>query len=159
MQDDMIAGLIPNPESSPMFKRLKGLTVTNQSSYSQFIEENELFSSIPEAQKIQINMMLEHEKIPKDTQLWESGKVPQFCFFLLHGKMEYIVPGILDNKTLKKGVMLGDFGAVIASSPTPSSIKTIEDSEILKVSAENLTTFLSRNPGLYLLLKDKFCIY
>ena len=153
--DESIGGVKNDPKTESLIAKLKGLTETWKSKYSQFINANQFFASITESQKTQISMFLEHEKVYEDDVLWEKGSAAEFCFFVYKGSIEYDTP-ILSRQKVTPGILVGDFDALSQQKKCESRAVVIEDSEILKISRVNLKTFLSRNPGIRVLLRGKF---
>ena len=123
-----------------------------------FINKNKLFNSIPEAQKVQINMILRKKECKKDDVIWDIGESPAFCFFVYQGKFEYEAPGLEEGHKLELGNFVGDFKALTKGGLTTTKATALEDSVILIIIKEDLSSFLIRNPGLFLLIRDKFII-
>lgn len=147
-----------NHEDHPMVRRLLGLSKTMKGKFSQFLNENGLFKSTPEAQKIQLNMIISHEKIEKGAILWPRDTEPNMCFFFITGSIFYDSPIGHDHK-LKRGDLVGDFAAIVEGKVTLTEAFAEEDTEILKIEAPDFKCFLMKNPGLYLLIRDKYLIY
>jgi hypothetical protein len=130
---------------------------------------NKCFSSLTESQKNQMNMFITFEKvassqfkITKDTVLWSRGQPPEYCLFvyqkgsiLLKTPPNYTLP-VAD---LEEGHLIGDLPGIITGEAAKSEAVCLHDTEILKVEAADLVSFLQRNPGLKLLFREEYIIY
>jgi hypothetical protein len=60
---------------------------------------------------------------------------------------------------LEAGHLIGDLPGIITGQPATSEALCLHDTEILKVKAADLLSFLNRNPGLKLLFREEYIIY
>ncbi len=89
--------------------------------------------------------------------LWSKDEAAKYCLFLYSGLLHYDTPHYM-NQSIQSGMFVGDFQAMFTLQNTSTRLIAVEDSEILKINREDLMIFLSRNPGLKVLLMDKFMI-
>ena len=103
-------------------------------------------------------MVLRKKDVKEGEILWDKGVSPAFCFFVYKGKFEYEAPGLEKGHVLEIGNFVGDFKALTKGGVTATKAVALEDSQILMIVKEDLSSFLIRNPGLFLLIRDKFII-
>jgi Cyclic nucleotide-binding domain len=102
-------------------------------------------------------MFLKHQVVAQDTVLWSVNDQAKFCLFLYSGSMQYETPAHKD-KTVLPGMFVGDFHAMFAVEDCKTRLVASEDCEILKIDTEDLMIFLSRNPGLKVLLMGTYIV-
>lgn len=163
IMDDSIVGVSQDQHTLALVEKLKGLTTTWKSKYSQFINSNKCFNRVSESQKTQISMFLKHHYVAKGEFLWKEGDAFKMCLFLYKGTMDYTTPGIASPQLIAPGMLVGDFPALSyfshedqEESVCKSTLVAKEDCEVLLVEKEDMLTFLSRNPGIKVVLRDKY---
>lgn len=135
---------------------------------AEIINKNRFISKITDEQKNEINCSLKEKFVEKDEYLWKINEECNFCFFIVEGEYELLKPGeeknciedlYNDKKSVKQGCLIGDFPNMIMGRNCNSTVRCITEKGLVLVFPKpSLIQFLSRNPGLYVFLKEKLII-
>lgn len=139
---------------------MNNLNTIRKSDHAEFINNNKFVSKLSEQQKNDINMSLKQVKIKADEYVWKINSQPSCCFFIYSGEFLQFGP---DEKSgggyqLNKGQFVGDFPNIIEDRKCISSLKCEKAGHILMFDRDIFRDFLSKNPGLYIFLKDKIVV-
>ena len=96
--------------------------------------------------------------------LWskKEGILPSFCMFVYQeGTIDFKTPPHYKwpVKCLKEGNFIGDFPSVVAKQEFQTEAVCIKDCMIIQVQSSHLLQFLSKNPGMKLLMREEYIIY
>lgn len=153
------------PNGGAMFNQTKVMDLMStlnsirKGEYAEFINNNKFISKMTESQKNDINVRLKEVNVNSGEVLWKVGDTPTYCFFICSGRFLQQGPGGKANCfNLIKGQLVGDFPHLIQSKVCVSCQKCVESGQILVFDKDNFIQFLSKNPGLYVFLKDKIVV-
>ena len=115
------------------------------------------------AQKTQMEMILKKRQFPKDTKIWEKGMKAEYAVLVHKGQLGFYedVSGeevVTEEDDFGGGSFAGDINAMIDNGNNTTNLKALEDSEAFLISKKDMLSFLNKNPGIYLLMKNTIYI-
>lgn len=127
--------------------------------YSEFINTNKFVSKLNEAQKNDINACIKEYNVKVDEILWKKNdQDSKFCFFIYSGKFVLLGNEKSPGHELISAKFVGDFPNLIQNKTCVSTLKCVKNGLILKLERKNFVEFVNKNPGLFVILKDKLAI-
>lgn len=124
--------------------------------YSLF--RNSVLDTLTELQKTSFCARLEEQEFPTGTVLWGNGKLPNFCFLLVEGEVEFTLESNMGTYTLNPGNLVGDFGYLLTDQPSQTEIKLMSKCSLMVMDKGDFVDYMRQNPGLHVFFKDKFII-
>lgn len=62
-------------------------------------------------------------------------------------------------KRLKEGHFIGDFPSIVAGKEPLTEAICTKDCEVIEVNGSDLLEFLTKNPGMKLMMREEYIIY
>ena len=86
------------------------------------------------------------ERIAEGTMLIEAGKGVESLYFVMSGRFQVVAAGTSVLANLASGEILGEL-SYLDSRPPNASVQAVEDSVVLSIRADRLTTKLKTDMG------------
>lgn len=139
---------------------MKNLTNLRHTNYGEFINKNTFICKLTELQKTDLNMRIEVVRVEQGEVLWSKNSFCEFALFICTGAFELDTPeDVLGKLKLQPGQLVADFPSLIKDNrKTISALKCTKGGDILKIKKPLLLDFLSNNPGLFIIIRDKIVV-
>ena len=127
--------------------------------YAEFINHNKFVGKLTEQQKNDINACIKEYNVKSNETLWRKDDIDcKFCFFIYSGEFMQMGSQNAPGHEQKKAQFVGDFPNLITNKICVSTVKCTKNGLILKIDRRDFMDFVKKNPGLFVVLKDKLAI-
>ncbi len=111
------------------------------------------FGQLTATQKTQLQSIMEDLTVEEGATLVEAGERVKYAYLVAKGQVEVLGDG-RRQKLLRKGDFSGQTSALLASSPSPHTLRALTDALVYRMSRRGMATFLRRNPGIFVRLSE-----